>query len=653
MTTDPEKLVGTVLAGRYEVTGVLGAGGMGVVLEACQIAVDRKVAVKLLHPGFGANRQAVARFVREMQVTSRIEHPSTVRVYDFGETSDAEGAHLFLVMELIHGRTLGKVLAAGPLSHPRMIAIAGQIARALEAAHSEGIVHRDLKPDNVMLVDRYGQADVVKVLDFGIARFFDGAEGDGVGTLTAEGAVVGTPTYMSPEQATGAPIGPACDIYSLGVMLFEMATGVVPFSAPTTVSLMVKHVQEAPPRPTDLAPMPARLEEIILACLAKAPEDRPASARALADTLDALGREVASGLDAGGPARVARADSARFELQKERSLAADTARTGSAASAPQWSAGEAETARRSEEDADLPPRKVPKASVSPSAALAKAFGRMAKPGLKSWWIAGVVAVIAAVAAVVAFGGKGAERNVAMEPATPIVTARGDNADPAVTSVLGVRKEGDAWNAGPQAEPLAPAECAVAAVAAVSKARVAVKVRAGDALALANDALRGCQQWAVAQVVLGQAEQANKSWTAARVAFRRAHELAPQWGLPLFDLALVEVAAGAPEPALAALVQLLALAPEWPNARLLKAQVELARGDFTSARSDAEAATIATPERAEAWFLLAESHRALADKGSEATAKASYCKAKALGMQAAAARCDAPGLKVDPDLAPDR
>ncbi len=621
MTNDaehgPERFVGTVLAGRYEVTGVLGAGGMGIVLEARQVAMDRKVAVKLLHPGFATNRHAVARFVREMQVTSRLEHASTVRVYDFGETSDANGVHLFLVMELVQGRTLGKVLTEGPLALARVVAIGGQIARALEAAHGEGIVHRDLKPDNVMLVDRYGKSDVVKVLDFGIARFVDGAEGDGVGKLTAEGAVVGTPAYMSPEQATGAPIGPASDLYSLGVMLFEMTTGEVPFSAPTTVSLMVKHVQEAPPRPSELVAMPPRLEELILACLAKAPEARPASAKALADALDALGRE----LDAGavpGVARVARADSERFGLQKARALAADTARTSGGSPV-----SEAATAKRVEHD-DVPPKK----SRAP------------------WWIAGVVAVALAVVAVVMLVARTDEGRMTVEPAAPLAVADVVvDAAEASDGQIAVGREVVALEAAaaassltsPQVEPAAPDGCPLDAVA---KARVAVRERTSEAPTLAREAVRGCPEWALAHVVLGQSEQAAKSWDAARAAFQRARELAPKWGLPLFDLALVELAAGEPEAARVALMELLGLAPEWPDARLLKAQAELARRDFATAVRDAEAATIATPERAEAWFLLGESHRALASAGSAATAKEAYCKAKALGMEAAARRCDA-------------
>ncbi|HRE89896.1 MAG TPA: serine/threonine-protein kinase, partial [Myxococcota bacterium] len=315
-TSNPKSLVGTVIAGRYEVIKELGQGGMGVVLRAKQIAMNREVALKVLHPQFSQNRQAAARFHREMQVTSKLEHANTIRVYDFGETEDGQ---LYLAMELVPGKTLSELLGAQPVTSttprqdetdlvvrtglplPRLVHIARQIAVALKAAHGEGIVHRDLKPDNVMLIDRYGDKDTVKVLDFGIARFADeSAESQ---RLTAEGAVVGTPAYMSPEQATGRPVGAATDIYAFGVMLFEMATGTIPFSAPTTVSLMVMHVQEPPPRPSTVAPVDPRLEQLILRCLAKDPADRPASAEEVIAALDQLVAPSASapGRSTSGP----------------------------------------------------------------------------------------------------------------------------------------------------------------------------------------------------------------------------------------------------------------------------------------------------------------------------------------------------------------
>ena len=277
-------LIGTIISGRYQITAHLGSGGMGSVFQARQLAMDRLVALKLLHAHYATNKQAVARFNREMQVTAKIEHPNTIRVYDFGQTEDGR---LYLAMEFLEGHTLSKALAGGePMASERLVHIGVQIGKALAAAHSDGVVHRDLKPDNVMLLDRYGERDFVKVLDFGIARFMD----DSAKTqLTAEGAVVGTPIYMSPEQATGGVMDHRTDIYSFGVMLFEMATGRVPFDAPTTISLMVKHVQEPPPRPSDFAPglVPDAIETLVLQMLAKNPAARPTSALEVVRALEA------------------------------------------------------------------------------------------------------------------------------------------------------------------------------------------------------------------------------------------------------------------------------------------------------------------------------------------------------------------------------
>ncbi|TNF37608.1 MAG: serine/threonine protein kinase, partial [Deltaproteobacteria bacterium] len=277
-------LIGTTISGRYQIVQHLGSGGMGSVFKARQLAMNRMVALKLLHAHYASNKQAVARFNREMQVTARIEHPNTIRVYDFGQTDDGR---IFLAMEFLEGQTLSKALSHGePMGSERLVHIGTQIGKALMAAHSDGIVHRDLKPDNVMLLDRYGERDFVKVLDFGIARFMDDS---GRTQLTAEGAVVGTPIYMSPEQATGGAMDHRTDLYSFGVMLFEMATGRVPFDAPTTISLMVKHVQEEPPRPSDFAPglVPDAIETLILQMLAKNPAARPASAAEVVRQLEA------------------------------------------------------------------------------------------------------------------------------------------------------------------------------------------------------------------------------------------------------------------------------------------------------------------------------------------------------------------------------
>jgi len=276
-------LVGhTIAGGRYEIVRLLGEGAMGAVYQARQVAMDRMVALKLIQSELVRSPAAAARFQREMRLTARIEHPNTIRVYDFGE---AEG-RLFLTMELLRGRTLAAVLAqSGRLELPRIVRIATQVCRALQAAHSEGVVHRDLKPDNVMLLEQYDEHDVVKVLDFGIAKSLDQQEAG----MTTAGAVVGTPAYMSAEQAMGAAVDQRSDLYSLGIMLYELASGRVPFTAPALTALLVAHATEVPPPLAQVAPgvhpgLVALIEEL----LRKDPAARPQTAKAVEHRLEAL-----------------------------------------------------------------------------------------------------------------------------------------------------------------------------------------------------------------------------------------------------------------------------------------------------------------------------------------------------------------------------
>ncbi len=271
----PDPLEGTMLAnGRYQIIRRIGTGGMGAVYQACQVVMGRMVALKLIHPHLGDNNQVmVGRFLQEMRSSAAVEHPNTIRVYDFGETEDGR---LFLAMEYLEGRTLRQLLESeAPLPENRVIAIAIQIAKALGAVHSEGVVHRDLKPENVMLLDRYGEQDFVKVLDFGIARFFDEAQKQ----MTITGAVIGTPAYMSPEQASGADLDGRSDLYSLGIVLFRMVTGQLPFDKPDLVSLLMAQINQPPPPVLLHAPhLSPGMASLIMQLLAKEPNERPPTA---------------------------------------------------------------------------------------------------------------------------------------------------------------------------------------------------------------------------------------------------------------------------------------------------------------------------------------------------------------------------------------
>jgi len=260
-----------VLNDRYEIHRRLARGGMAQVYLARDRALDRPVAVKELVPEFATDPSFVERFRREAQAAANLSHPNIVGVYDWG----AQDGTYFIVMEYIDGPSLSKVLRTeGPL-HPRRAAeIASEVAAGLGFAHSRGVVHRDVKPGNVLLT-RSGES---KVTDFGIARAMSSADED----LTQAGSVMGTATYFSPEQAQGLPVDPRSDLYSLGVVLYELVAGRAPFTGDSPLAIAYKHVQDAPAPPsTHISDLPAGLEAIIMKLLSKRPEDRYASAEDL------------------------------------------------------------------------------------------------------------------------------------------------------------------------------------------------------------------------------------------------------------------------------------------------------------------------------------------------------------------------------------
>ena len=296
-----DPLLGLVLDDKYRLDERLGEGGMGTVYHATHLLIERPVAVKVLNPRLIADEAAKERFRREARAAGRLQHSNAVAVTDFGETR--EGV-VYLVMELLEGRPLREVLARdAPLDAARAVSLMLQISAAVEAAHQAGIIHRDLKPGNIFLVLRPDSPYIVKVLDFGIAKIAADEEGNLIDTLTGTGVMVGTPRYMSPEQCDGATLTPASDVYSLGVILYEMLTGQTPFSGVSPLALALAHSSESPRPPRELvANISPALEAVVLHALEKAPEARPSDAgyfrRELFEVAERLGLEHSAGFSA-------------------------------------------------------------------------------------------------------------------------------------------------------------------------------------------------------------------------------------------------------------------------------------------------------------------------------------------------------------------
>ena len=280
-------LVGATVAGRYKVLRRLGEGGMGVVYEAIDERLEKRVAVKVLRDDFARRPDVVARFTQEAKSAARIKHENVLDVTDYGQTEDSS---FYIAMELLTGTDLADVLQSdGVVSQERGIEVALQVCRALQAAHQKGIVHRDMKPENVFLVRTDDGREVVKIVDFGIAQMKDiTGSAEGSRKLTRTGMIFGTPEYMSPEQAAGKPVDQRVDVYASGIILYEMFVGRVPFLGDTFMGILTKHMFEAPPPLKHVNPavnVAPDLEAIIFKALAKDPAQRYQSMQEFSDDL--------------------------------------------------------------------------------------------------------------------------------------------------------------------------------------------------------------------------------------------------------------------------------------------------------------------------------------------------------------------------------
>ena len=320
--------VGKVLDGKYRLDAYLSRGGMGAVYRGTHVMLGRPVAVKLISSDLVTSPDMVRRFQREARAATHLNHPNIVKVYDLGQTDDGT---LYIAMELVSGESLHSIIrASGALQPARIVNILGQIVSALALAHSNSIVHRDLKPHNIMISRTPDGRETATLLDFGIAKTF---EIDANTKLTATGSTIGTPQYMSPEQASGQEVDGRSDLYSLGIILYEMLIGEVPFSGSSTPTVLVKHLTELPVHPSARRPdlhISPTLETLALRCLEKNPANR-------FQTADELAAELHR-----APAEEVDADGATIHLSPtvmDRALSGDRPTVGSTIPSPLGAAG--------------------------------------------------------------------------------------------------------------------------------------------------------------------------------------------------------------------------------------------------------------------------------------------------------------------------
>ncbi|HEX7666376.1 MAG TPA: serine/threonine-protein kinase [Polyangiaceae bacterium] len=284
----PPLSVGAKLGENYEIVGVLGEGGTGIVYEAKRIKEGDVVALKVIHPHLLGDAQIRGRFLREAQILRRLQGKYLAAVLDSGEAPDPrheDSSLLYMALPKIEGKALDRVIFEdGPLPIEQATGIVTKICAALSTAHMQGVIHRDLKPANV-IVRADGQ---ITVVDFGMAKIIAGSTGTGTTNLTAHNMIFGTPEYMAPEQARGDELDARCDVYAVGVMLYELLAGTVPFKAPTPLGVLTAHLTSIPPPPSEKAPkrkISPALEAVVMHAIAKSPADRYATAAALATAI--------------------------------------------------------------------------------------------------------------------------------------------------------------------------------------------------------------------------------------------------------------------------------------------------------------------------------------------------------------------------------
>lgn len=607
-------------AKRYRILKTLGAGGMGEVFHGQHIELGRDVAIKRLKEEVALDKSVVKRFVNEARAVNLIRHENIVEVTDFF-TDDKGRVHM--VMELLEGRSLGALIRSmAPLPYQRVAHIGVQIAEALAAAHKSGIIHRDLKPENVFLIRRKSTQDYVKLLDFGIARLHPRCGGL---EATESGVVMGTPVYMSPEQAKGAEVDAGADTYSLGIILYEMLAGRGPFPKTSAVEMMMAHISEEP-QPFQSEGLPDEFKSLIESCLAKDSKDRPKSMTAIAEILE--------------PMAVATQESDPMGLASE---------SEDISSAPTWDHSEPPVASLQERSA--------------------CFAKLPESGSTSRSKRNIAILAGAVLALgtslfLLTRGSSSEPDKVVEPAagrvptlapdsirsqvdkemasmgfspTPL-GCKASEQDVLATHLRAVKllsggglgqntpKDQLAWNElSTLTDDLGPETSFWKARARLQQGKIE------EARRYASQAIQACPKLASAYAIAGTACALEGNHADAIVQLKLALTVDPHYHDARFNLALSQLSAKDILGAIESLSELLEAKPRYEGALYLRGRSYLQMHKPALSEADLNLAVETVPDNVAAWYLLGFARR---DMGKLVEAKAAFCRAHELGHKSA-------------------
>ncbi len=607
--------------GPYRIVSEIGSGAMGDVYRGLHDELDRPVAIKVLKPHVAADKALVGRFFAEARAVNLIRHENIVECTDL--IRDDSGS--FMVMELLEGHTLSKLNEdIGRVPWTRAVGIAAQIAEAIAAAHDKGIIHRDLKPDNVFLIRRRESQDYVKILDFGIAHLNPESGGK---SATQTGHTLGTPAYMSPEQVRGEKVRAGADIYGLGIILFEMVSGRLPFGGASAAEVMVSHLSEPAPDISSISKIPARLARLIRSMLEKEVTARPASMGEVAERLRKLK----------GP-RLGRSATDSIEVAYEETAPSER------------SAGMGDTER--------PPR--------------SELGRHARAHGRNWLpvaLAVGALVIGGVATVLVRGGNGDEGDSGRRPvATASNGTRADTTRVELDRIMGtvglpstpldcragtiderrVLLEATALLEGGRLGKVREGDRRAARVLAKAKPTSAeglalwarASLLAGEsslAEEIAERALRVCAESSLAHAVLGLVRFRGQHYDKAIVSLSRSVEIAPRYLDARFNLGLAQVATLQVEEAVATFDKVADQDRERPNLLLARGEALLLLKKFELAASDLKEAAQVCDDPGRAYLALGFANQGLEQSNQ---ANAAFCRASKLGNRRAANLCPA-------------